>query len=316
MTKLDIVVNRDKVYFSDYDRVIVKRSGNIHEIRSAVPSREIKIKLLNKDEVKSYGCDECKKYFLRLDTGEIKECSMSDSRQDNYSGVLATISCLRDIINANSIKPSSLRWITLTYRQRENENEEAVPMRDTKRLYLNFKHFVERLRLDYPTRKIEFIKVAEPQRSGSWHLHVILIFNGKAPFIRNDVLREYYWRQGFVDIQSVGRDCDNLGAYFSSYLTNIEYEEGDILNEGEKLIDINNKKYIKGGRLKFYPSGFNLYSTSRGINQPEEVETFMKYVDLESLGMLTDVKEVYLFDMTTGYSATYRYLYFNKARRC
>ena len=102
---------------------------------------------------------------------------------------------------------------------------------------MDFKHFIQRLRSHYWNRRIEYIAVAEPQRSGAWHMHVILIFSKTAPFIPNTKLREKYWRKGFVDIQKIDENCDNLGAYFSAYLANIEYKEGDPLDPDDEIID-------------------------------------------------------------------------------
>ena len=184
---------------------------------------------------------------------------------------------------------------------------------------VNFKHFIQRLRSHYWNRRIEYIAVAEPQGSGAWHMHVILIFSKTAPFIPNIELREKYWRKGFVDIQKIDENCDNLGAYFSAYLANIEYKEGDPLDPDDEIIDSldgkgRGKKYIKGGRLKFYPPKFNLYRISKGIKPPIIEQMLYKKLDKSKLGALTAARKVSLYDEETGAVITYKYEYYNKIR--
>lgn len=309
----------DGVFIEPNEWVNVTFAGNVTEVVTALPERKNKIKILSKEEVENYTLDPEKKYYMNIGDGEINECKIIESRKDDYDGVRQSIKRLRDYINANVLNANRCRWITLTYRQREGENSEAVPMTDTKRLYLDFKHFMARLRHHFWNRRIEYIAVAEPQRSGSWHMHVILIFSKKAPFIPNDVLRDKFWKKGFVDIQRLNDNCDNLGAYFSAYLANIEYVEGDPLSPDDEIIEGldgkgRDKKYIKGGRLKFYPPKFNLYRISKGI--VSAVVDTMKYKNLDKscLGALTAAKRVCLFDEETGGTIIYKYEYYNKAR--
>ena len=310
---------QENVFIFPNETVNVTFSGNITEVVTALPERKNKIKILNAEEVKSYNLDADKKYYMTIPDGEINECRVMESRHDDYSGVKQSINRLRGYINANVVNADRCRWITLTYRQRESEDSEAVPMTDTKRLYLDFKHFMQRIRRHFWNRNIEYICVAEPQGSGAWHMHVILIFSKKAPFIPNDVLREKFWKKGFVDIQRLDDNCDNLGAYFSAYLCNIEYKEGDPLDPGDEIIDDldgkgRGKKYIKGGRLKFYPPKFNLYRLSKGVEAPIEEQMLYKKLDKSKLGALTAARKVSLYDEETGAVITYKYEYYNKKR--
>ena len=107
-------------------------------------------------------------------------------------------------------------------------------------------------------------------------------------FIKSDKLFEL-WEQGFVKIKSL-RDVDNIGAYLSAYLADIELEtEKDYLDyskgfENEvvkKIVDGQEKKFIKGARLHLYPSGLNLYRKSKGIVFPEREE--MSYQDIKKI---------------------------------
>ena len=316
MQKYKLLERRvEKVFISPNADVNVTFAGNITKVVTALPTFSMKVKILSKLEVEKYELDPNKKWYMRISDGEINECELMETREDDYSGVKATLLRLRGYINANVTNAHKCRWITLTYRQREDEKSEAVPMTDPERLYLDFKHFIFRLRLRYPG--MEYIAVAEPQQSGSWHMHVILIFKKRAPFIPFDVLRDKYWRKGYVDIQKIDDNCDNLGAYFSAYLANIEYEEGDELQEGDELVTGKDakgreKKFIKGGRLKFYPPKMNLYRISRGIVKPEEAQMKYKELDKSKLGALTHSEIIALYNEETDRMITYKYEYYNR----
>ena len=120
-------------------------------------------------------------------------------------------------------------------------------MQDTKKLMFDFKNFNKKLRtlFDY-----EYIAVAEPQKRGAWHLHIIMIFKTVAPYIPVDVIVKI-WRKGGITVEKIEK-CDNLGAYLSAYLTNIK----------------DGKKTKKGQRLNLYPNGFRIYRLSKNIKKP------------------------------------------------
>jgi len=48
-----------------------------------------------------------------------------------------------------------------------------------------------------------------------------------------------------------------------------------------KVIDGQEKKFIKGGRLHMYPPGMNLYRKSKGIVMPDRVD--MKFEDIKKV---------------------------------
>lgn len=183
--------------------------------------------------------------YVSYNTGEVKEYKHSVSREDNIANVRRTISQLRDIINANATDREKLRWVTLTY---------AENVRDTKRVMDDFEAFNRRVRTKYG--RVEYIATIEPQERGAWHLHVIYIFPDKAPYMKNEEVRNM-WRQGFVNIHSV-KNVGNLGAYLSLYLSNIP-------TTAEK----DTKRAKKGARLYLYPRGIRIYRCSRGIKRPE-----------------------------------------------
>ncbi len=122
--------------------------------------------------------------------------------------------------------------------------------------------------------KFEYIVAMEPQFRGAWHCHLILVFFSKAPFIANDKLAKI-WGHGFVSIRSL-KNVDNIGAYLSAYLCDMELSEainlGIIKNPSIKEVsDLegkNKKYYVKEARLKMYPPGFRISRKSKGIENP------------------------------------------------
>ena len=180
-----------------------------------------------------------KNEMMDIITGEIIEVENSKSRDEQLGSLRRTIRRLRMIINANFYGDPNELFITLTYREN---------MTDVKRLYRDFEKFYKRLRRRYKEYKFEYINAIEPQLRGAWHIHLLLkAMNVKYLHIPNEEIAKL-WGYGFTKTKRI-ESVDNIGAYLSAYLTNIE-------GGG------------KGARLYLYPSGVNIYRTSRGIKKP------------------------------------------------
>lgn len=145
--------------------VTVKVCGNVIEVRhSGQGAPEITIEKLSADE------------YLDKRTGEIKEFQHTENRAENTASVAQTLRNLRDLINANLTDPERALWVTLTYRE---------IMTDQERLYRDFHAFWKRFlrwQAKAGQEQAEYIAAAEPQGRGAWHLHLLLLFPGKAPF--------------------------------------------------------------------------------------------------------------------------------------
>ena len=63
----------------------------------------------------------------------------------------------------------------------------------------------------------------EPQGRGAWHMHCIIIFDDIAPFIPNNEIAKL-WKQGFTKTTKLD-NIDNIGAYLTAYLGDMEYDE-------------------------------------------------------------------------------------------
>jgi hypothetical protein len=204
-------------------------------------------------------------------SGEIKDVEHKVTRKDNKKGLYKTFANARAVINANVTDVSKVRWCTLTY---------AENMTDPKQLYSDFQKFNQRFQYYCKSQgydKPEYIVMMEPQGRGAWHAHLLYIWQDqKAPYIPNNVFRDL-WRHGFVRIKKLD-NVDNVGAYLTAYLGDMEISEMDVSRavgrectiketvgeNGEKV----KKAIVKGARLDLYPANFNMLRCSRGVKRP------------------------------------------------
>lgn len=236
-------------------------------------------------------------YMLR-DTGEIKEYVKSENRSKNIAGLKKTFKKIRDLINNNFVGAPNELHITLTY---------AENMQDPKKLYKDFDKFIKRFKYHFK-HDIDYICVVEPQGRGAWHCHLLIRFNDlDRIYIPNENIAKI-WNNGFTHTDSL-EGIDNIGAYLSAYLGDIEMTEETVkdmaMNGGRievKEVEVEGikKKYIKGGRLHHYPPGMNIYRKSKGIKFP--AEQYMNYSEVKKIvgsSQPTFTKTVVVKDSTT-----------------
>lgn len=222
-------------------------------------------------------------YMLDI-TGEVKEYQHTENRSQNVDNLRRTFKRIRHIINYNFSGGCNELAFTLTY---------ADNMTDSKRLYFDFDRFMKKLRYYYG-KDIDYFSVVEPQGRGAWHCHVLLRFNSfDKIYIPNEEIARM-WGQGFVTVKAIRKDVDNLGAYLSAYLGDIELtpENKKVVAEccpygtGQyeiKTVEVDGveKRFIKGGRLHLYPTGMNIYRKSRGIKIPDS--SYMPYFEVKKI---------------------------------
>lgn len=212
-----------------------------------------------------------KNCYLVKSTGEVCEFDKSGTnRVDSYKSLYRTFKQLRYLINNNFLGLPNELFVTLTY---GGDNRPRI-LDGGKRFYMDFKIFMKALRRKYG--RIEFVNVVEPHEDGHLHAHVLLnFFDHDSIFIPNDDMQNVYWKRGFTKTSNlVG--VTNIGAYLSAYMTDVEVSDEnvyDCLVSGEKIEvkEVNSKRYIKGGRLKYYPKKFRIYRRSKGILYPEVI---------------------------------------------
>lgn len=259
--------------------------------------------------------------YIDLGTGEIKDVVHHNTRADQYKSLYRTFRNVRAIINSNVTDVKKVKWITLTY---------AENMQDTKRLYEDFKKFNQRFQ--YYIKKLgysgaEYIVMCEPQGRGAWHCHLLYIFDVAAPFIPNIEL-ERLWGHGFTKTKKLD-DVDNVGAYLTAYLGDMEVQQAldDNADEFQRCVDGNatiksveidgNKKYyIKGARLSLYPANFNMYRCSRGIKRPVEYMDYLENAEKKvSAGTLTYEKTVEIIDLDNDFQTVINSRQYNMVKK-
>lgn len=248
-------MNDKKKYIDDRAPVTAHIYGDTVELSNSLGGMPIMQKI-SKDQM------------VNRQTGEVKDIHHVTSRADpkNYESLRATFKKLRRIIGANFKGGQSELWITLTYKD--------SPMKDSERLYKDFKIFMKRLRKE-TGKYLAYIVVIEPQRSGSLHAHLLLKTLDKSRlYIENSVVAQL-WGQGFVNVRRL-KDSDNVGAYLMAYLTNIDINNLEDKPDNCKKIS---KKIIKGGRLGLYPINMQIYRRSRyGIVNPIKIKGLRKEI--------------------------------------
>lgn len=222
----------------EYSEVKYFELGNVREV-VCVQRKS------NGPPVKKVSADE----FVWLETGEIGIYDKALNKSDSKESVKRTLANGRRLICRNFVGGHDETFVTLTY---------AENMTDTKRLWLDLKVFVKKVRKEYGN--IEYIMAIEPQGRGAWHAHIFFkTDNGRRLWIDAKWLFKA-WGHGRVNIKAID-GIDNLGAYLTADMTNMEAPDGETEHNG--------KRYKKGSRLHLYPSGMRIFRYSKGIEKPQ-----------------------------------------------
>lgn len=259
----------DEVQISASSLVTVTKMNHILEVQHMEKRNDTcHIKKLDSDR------------YVEISTGEIKDFQKTENRSQGGNSLRQTFKKMRYLINNNFTGSGNELFITLTYRG-------DLQTTDYIKVGKDYDKFLKRLKYEYKgTSTVDSIKVLEPHQSGKWHMHALLRFNDlDTVYIPNKKLREI-WSNGYVTVNSL-KNVDNIGAYVSAYMTDIPVtKENEKALEGhpdliEKEVDGEKKKYIKGARLMFYPTGVNLFSKTKGIIYPEREQ--MSYLEAKKI---------------------------------
>lgn len=230
------------------------------------------------------------KEYLVKSTGEVCEFDKTGAdRTNSLKSLKRTFRNLRYLINNNFVGAKNELFVTLTYAK----DRPCVDSEGAKVFLRDFKVFMKKIRKKYG--QVEFINVVEPHADGHIHAHVLMKFiDYDSIFIANSELATI-WGKGFVKVTNL-KNVDNVGAYLSAYLSDVEVTEdsiNDCLNANEtiKIKNACGKKFIKGGRLKYYVKGFRIYRKSKGIKEPIFFDG--KYSELKKRAGITCQKSCY-----------------------
>lgn len=254
--------------------------------------------------------------YARCDTGEIFNIKHHESRVDDVKSIRKTFAKMRALINTNVTDVKKVRWCTLTY---------AENMTDTKQLYSDFVLFNKRFQYYLKANNLgsaEYIVMMEPQARGAWHAHLLYIWQDRnAPYIANKVFSEL-WGHGFVKVKKLD-NVDNVGAYLTAYLGDMEISETDADGDIKTVscIDDNgktvSKKIVKGARLHMYPANMQMYRCSKGVKRPSSVYLTQNVAEKKVLGATkTFETAVSLKDSETGFESVIVRTQYNRIRKC
>ena len=299
----------DNMIIHPDSRVRLKQMGSIFEIRMTARQPEIKIKRLNKDE------------YIDLRTGAVETFSNDAKlRVHNISTLRRTMADLKSIINTNTEFPSRCKHIVLTYKKVQSDPAE---------LYEDHRRFFQRVRYYHKKRGLpvpEYISVIEPQSRQSFHVHSVWVYPKKAPYISNDDLYSLWQEKGYTKIRAI--KGDDIGAYLVSYLCDLPFEEAmqngitdidnvKVIEETDKAGNKRSKGFVKGARLKLFPSNFKIYRVSRNIKRPVVYDDITEAEAQKIIGSasLTYEKTITITsDDGKEYFNTIGYRYYNRKR--
>lgn len=200
--------------------------------------------------------------------------SRAKSRKDNMRQVKQACNKFKWLVRKNQNKVK--KFITLTY---------AENMTDVKRLYEDYRRFVQKLYRRFPAIT-GYLVAFEPQKRGAWHAHLLLLSDSpllrtkKGKLITNKIIHEL-WGHGFTKTSDV-KSVRDLGAYITSYLVNVK----------------SGRMTKKGARLALYPERFRFLRNSRNVDKPEFSSHVGKISDIQTKGeytLLYDYEQVRKF---------------------
>ena len=193
-----------------------------------------------------------KTHYFDVKTGEVFEYQKQEKRSQSLKD---TFIQLRRLINNNFTGRHSELMLVLTY---------STYMDNAEQLYQDFRKFWLRFKYHFPPS--EYITIIEPQSSGSYHIHALVkTRDGSMLFVPKNQL-DQLWGHGGTYVSRI-TDVDNLGAYFCSYFTNLDYFEN---TDNQKKYP-SAKMIVKNARLRYYPPNLKIYRCSKGIKHPKPI---------------------------------------------
>ena len=192
--------------------------------------------------------------YVDTKTGEVHEYknNTSPNKRRNLNKAFEK---LRYLINNNFNSDINELHVILTYGEK---------MDDFDKVSKDFKRFWEKVNYKYPD--LEYIRIIEPQHTGTCHIHVLIKTKKKGYLTLPKDELEQLWGHGYVWISKI-KNNDNIGAYFSACLKDVDVFEKDSEKPNET------KCIVKGARLHFYPQNKRFYSYSKGIKKPVIIRT-------------------------------------------
>lgn len=268
--------------------------------------RKRELEKMKLEYFKAFGSYDYEKYMdiskYDLEYIEFQKNYEKERRENFYKSVRRSKTNVIDLVACNTYKHKSYtgtnertKFMTLTFKDR---------VTDVKKAYGELTKYMKRLSYKLYNVKVNVLKyicVAELQKRGAWHFHIIL-FN--MPYIEHSELLSA-WGNGTVGINGIKGSAGYVARYVAKYMAKgVEItEEGELETkeeEGDKIITyevykklgLENMKRYTCSRGLFKPKKYNMFFTEDERN--DIIKTLTRLDMLETLdkeGNLVNVVE-------------------------
>lgn len=225
--------------------------------------------------------------YVDIRTGEVFEYS-----KDYEKSVHSFFTIKRTIIRNFKGTPNE-RFVTLTY---------AEKMYDNKLIADDFKAFWRKFKRKYPN--CEYVRIAEPHRDGSWHIHLIVkdTINEYLNLLSSEITK--LWGNGYAHIEMINniyglanyfipstknsasksaQDKAQRLKYFTKYFRNFTYSSGIVVPKFDEKDYEEYCNLIKNYYLKYSSGDKNIIElTDDGKSKLLNVTRFEEYIDKNS----------------------------------
>lgn len=217
--------------------------------------------------------------YVDLRTGEIKQFKHHDHR--SIASFNHSFTILKDKLYCNFNGEPNELFATLTFDNKKapidlafNHNE-SHNHQIAKYCKQELKKLIRKIKqqLNKDDAQLIYITIMEPQKSGVPHFHLLLKLLNSESINLSEAMLNNLWSHGFVNIKKL-YDTTNLAAYFHAHLTDLPADEATSNDlKHPHIINRQQKKYIKGARLKYFPNDINYFSCSRNLKTSTKIET-------------------------------------------
>ena len=280
-----------KTYIPKDSNVVAKRMGKYAAIaHNNRKKRECFARRISKDLYEVTSTKEQRLYRHTI------------SRSENAQSLAATANRLHGLVLSNVIDTSKCLGVTVTY---------AEIMQDFTKLSRDCTNF--RRRLKNLVGSYKYISVTEFQERGALHVHFILLFDHVVSKIDIKRLKKA-WNFGSVYLSPI-KNALQLANYLTKNMRDMPLEDaekliGENVNSCSQyvLVDANGNEhtYVKSAGIFLYPTGKNIFSSSRGLKRMEIIKD-VRYSDI--LDQLGECKQVYRSNVKMFFSDEFDHLY-------
>jgi hypothetical protein len=244
---------------SDEESVIMKKCGNHIYLQSSSNYQSHKpcMGLITKISGTEY---------IDNRTGECKSFRNVSTPYKDYKMVKRSLNRLFDLLLCNLVCKQNCVCFTMTY---------SNQMQDFDQIDKDLRNFIKMLRNRFGS--FQYILVIEPQTRDSFHIHGVLCFDHKAPYIPLNLSfsDNTLWRHGFATARKVKSDIQ-VAKYYVDYNLDLKYNTAlqmfpDSIDNYKTITvptDTGVEQRVNGIAIELLPRMLNIVRHSTGIQKP------------------------------------------------